>query len=96
MDSPIKSNHDDSNNMVASSINTIKDACTEYTEDTSDAEYPKSIPEDIDKYLVGAAPVRELMNKPNTDITAESSIECNSLTKIVEVNNEDNSMSSAC
>jgi hypothetical protein len=64
LDSPTKSNHDDSNNMVASSINTIKDACPEYTEDTSDAEYPKSIPEDIDKYIADAASVRKVISKP--------------------------------
>jgi hypothetical protein len=64
--------------------------------DTYNEEYPKVIPKEVDKYISDAAPVRKLINKPNTDITAESSIECNSLTKIVELNPEDNSMSSAC
>jgi hypothetical protein len=64
--------------------------------DTFNEEYPKAIPKEVDKYISDAAPVRKFTDKPNTDITAGSSIECNSLTKTVELNPEDNSMSSAC
>ena len=50
--------------MVGKVGDTIPDAGTEYTEDTSDAEYPKSIPEDIDKCTADAASVRKIISKP--------------------------------